>query len=592
MQQKKIKLSERTKNLIIIVLAVLVLAALIIKAVLANSGTEVSAEYITAGTLSTTLRGTGTVESNASVDVLCEKGGIIHSVHVQEGDEVRAGDVLVEFSDYAEAELEKLRSELDALVLEYQLALVDQSGEQYSKEQNAIAQAEAALEKAKADCEENLVTDAELQAARDKVTSCEKAIAAKEDEIARLQAAGVSDAVTLEDAQAKLQTAMLVHRGNYDTVVSLANTWMTQDGLTVEQKAHSREAYISAVIEDLTADIAKFKKQLEDTRDYEEMDSLQRQIESFQSLIDSYKIVNDALEVLEKAQSATSLSDAKDALVSLKRQKTNADTELTELKAKRSAWQSANTALEANRQAVDTAIEALEAAQNNAQKEDLKLSAQKEDIDEKRAEIAALTGEDGGEATYVPLLSKYNGLVTSVIATAGSSADAGGVLMSIEVPDMGYTVSIPVSREQSSMVSEGDIGSVTIGYEPAEISAVLKEIKPNPEDPAQKLLVFELQGEADTGAVLSISVGEPDEAYDMLIPPAALRKDSSGSFVLALDVKRGLFGTRYAVSRVPVEVLARDDESIAISGELPSGTMVITTNPCDLHSGDTVRITD
>lgn len=585
---KKIALSDKTKNIILIVLAALLLTSVVGRAIAAGSASEVEAEYIDSQTIALTLRGRGTVTSNTSVEVLSEEACLVYSIPVQEGDEVSVGDVLVECSDYAAATAETLQAELDKMLLEYQTALIDQSNGAYSKEQNAVEKAQTELERAKSDCADNLVTDAELKAAKDKVSQSQKAIAVKEDEIARLEAAGATSDVTLEQAQAELQKLMLVHGDNYNIIVTRANNWMKLDGLTAEERAAQRNTYIDAVYQNLENELAALKKEIETVYDYETKEELQNQIDNFQSLVDAYKAISPAQKKLEAAQSSASLTAAKAELVTLNRQKTNADTELTELQAKRTAWQTANSSLEDKRKAVDTALDALATAQKEGQKADLKLTADKEKIDEKREELKALT--NNGET--VLLVSKVNGIIKSIAAGPGSAVEKGTALMTIEVPDMGYTVSFPVSRAQSALLSEGAVAyAVTDGDEPG-ITGVLQEIGAYTEDASKKLLTFALSGEAEAGAQLSLIISGDSKEYDRVIPSAALREDSSGSFVLTVTAKRGLFGTRYMLSRVPVEVLARDDRSVAVSGELNAGDMVVTTNPCTLGEGDYVSIPD
>ena len=237
---------------------------------------------------------------------------------------------------------------------------------------------------------------------------------------------------------------------------------------------------------------------------------------------------------------------------------------------------------------MDTATAALATAQKEGQKEDLQLSADEQKIQSKKDELEELT--NGGAPTQI--LCKAHGIVTAISVTAGSSIAADTSIMTLEAPDMGYSLSIPVTAQQSSLVKPGDAGTVTMGFEPTEMSAVLTEIKNDPDNPgAGKLLIFELIGEdAEAGMELNISVGEPDKDYDIIVPLRALREDSEGSYVLRVLPKRGLFGTRYALERVSVEVLARDDKCAAVSGQLSPGDMAVTTHPLDIKPGAAVRL--
>ena len=586
MQLKRINMTERAKNRIIIILATLVLASVLINIIISNSGTEVEAEYVGPGTISQTLRGSGSVLSNANIEVLSESSCVIYSVPVNEGDTVNAGDVLCKCSHVSAEEAENLKNEIDDLLVQYKQSLIDKSGGRYTEELAAIERAQNKLDEAKARCAALVVSDEDLIAAKNNVTRLENEVIAKEDQIAQLEALGGGSAIPLEQAQAELDAIMIVYGEGYGIITAKADELMEKAGYeTPAEKDENREKYLVLAVYEQKEYIKKLR---EDAGTNIPMD-VQKKIDKAQDSIDSFNKVKPAQDKVKAAQQQTGLLAARQELINLNREKTNAENHLEKLKAKRQDWETANSGLESLRKTVDTATEALATTQKAGQKEDLQLSADEQIINTKRAELEELT--NGGQPTEI--LSKVHGIVTSISITPGNSVTAGTVIMTLEAPDMGYALSIPVSLEQSKLVSPGESGSVTQGFEPTEICAILTEIKNDPDTPGYgKLLVFELSGDVDSGMELNVSVSKPDEDHALVVPLSTLREDSQGCYVLRVLEKRGLFGTRYFIDRVSVKVLSRDDENAAVSGDIFPGDMVVTTYQLKLKAGDTIRLTD
>ena len=129
-----------------------------------------------------------------------------------------------------------------------------------------------------------------------------------------------------------------------------------------------------------------------------------------------------------------------------------------------------------------------------------------------------------------------------------------------------------------------------------QLSATLKQIKPDPQNPrTNRLLVFEVKGEDLTaGTNVSLSIGQKSQNYDAVVPNSAVRTDNKGSFVLVVEAKTVPLGTRYTARRVDVNVLASDDTNTAIAGGGVSAwnTWVVTSSSKPLEPGMNVRLTE
>ena len=215
------------------------------------------------------------------------------------------------------------------------------------------------------------------------------------------------------------------------------------------------------------------------------------------------------------------------------------------------------------------------------------LTATKQELEVAKAKLAELTGTEDGE----PITAKVSGTVTSVECNAGDKKMKDDVLCTIEVPDQGYTLSFSVTNEQASRLRIGDQATVSNFYWGNEVTATLSSIKTDPKNAQNnKLLTFDLEGNVTSGSQLTISVGSKSANYDIIIPSSAIRSDSNGSFVYKVDAKSSPLGNRYIAKRVPVEVLANDDNNSAVTAELDYGDYVITTSSAPIKNGSMVRL--
>ena len=184
-------------------------------------------------------------------------------------------------------------------------------------------------------------------------------------------------------------------------------------------------------------------------------------------------------------------------------------------------------------------------------------------------------------------------MVTAINVSAGDTVTKDTVVCTIEVPDMGHTLSFSVTNDQAQRLRVGDTATVSNYYWGNEIVATLSNIRIDPKNPqTNKELTFELSGDVTSGSELTISVGQKSANYDTIVPNSAIRSDNNGKFVLAIEAKSSPLGNRYIAKRVSVEVLASDDNNSAVVADLSYGDYVITTCNSPVKSGDQVRMAE
>ncbi|MEG1242740.1 MAG: HlyD family efflux transporter periplasmic adaptor subunit [Oscillospiraceae bacterium] len=274
----------------------------------------------------------------------------------------------------------------------------------------------------------------------------------------------------------------------------------------------------------------------------------------------------------------------------LKRYQANLQT----VKDKFTKWEAADKAVDDNQSALETAMFTLSEKRKADGKAQATESLDLADMKSKMDKQSKLLSELKAGGTGAVVKSEVNGIVKTINVTAGNTTDAATPLAVVEVPDRGFGLTFSVTTEQSKKLKMGDEAEITSNYWGGDkTTATLVGIKSDPEKPGtNKLLVFKLEGDVESGAQMSISIGERGANYEAIIPSSALRSDSNGSFVLAVMPKSSPLGNRYIAQRVDVKVLASDDKSTAVSGGITSSDMVVTTSTKPIEPGTQVRLPD
>ena len=164
--------------------------------------------------------------------------------------------------------------------------------------------------------------------------------------------------------------------------------------------------------------------------------------------------------------------------------------------------------------------------------------------------------------------------------------------MTVNLADEGYTVEAYVEADKTKKIKKGASADVVNNWN-GDISAVLTDIK-NDTTPGSKnrILVFSVTGDVDPGSYLDLSIPCGSGNYDSIVPKNALGHDKDGDFVLTVASKSSPLGNRYYAERVAVQILASDETSSAVSGDLGYGAYIITASSKPVEPKDQVRMKD
>lgn len=619
---EKVKNRGWVKNVAIIFLAVMLVLTFFSNTIMNRSLPEVTGQSVQSGSITTQVRGNGTIEAAETYEVKSADSRKVQSVPVSVGQEVKVGDTLVVLAAGDSEELEAAQKALEEAQLAYQQALIE-AGKTTTGDRE-IERAREKLQQAITTRDNTPVyTAEEVAIAEENVAYLTAVLQEAKNELyaaGGYEAGAGSDALkslkkAMDEAETAYEAAQVRYSNELEFISALASYAERNDNL-----AHyaSHEAYcdaIAAAFTDKTEVSLEYYFGADTNNEYFTRE--QKNIGIYGAPYSSYSSYSrlPSTDVAYVAASYNEVAKARDAFyeaqdayrdgieaatpVNAELQKAVEDAE----HAKEVAENTRNivkNGYDAYEQAVDAVItsqQELESLIAGQKTQNLNLSELAKDVTEAQKEVDELsageTNEDG-TVTGGTITSEVNGIVKTINVTAGGNTDPATAIMSIEVPDRGYTVSISVTADQASKVTVGDSAQIQTGYwGGSDLQGKLLGIRNNPQDRQRRMLIFEVTGESvESGTSVSVSIGQRSQNYDLIVPNSAVRSDSNGSFVLLMMSKPSPLGTRYQAQRVDVQVVASDDVNSAVTGGIAAYDYVITNSTAPIEDGMYVRLSD
>ena len=539
--ENTVKKREWVKDAAIIFLAVLLVLTFFSNTIMNRSLPEVATAGVTSGSIVAKVRGTGTVTATGKHQVKAKETRTIRSVMVKTGQEVKTGDVLFVLGEGDETQLEQAKNTLRTLQYDYQRTALNTptyDGSSYDRSVDSayerLVRAEEAFYRASDVYYNALAIEApEIDSVNNEIQRVEEQLSLIVNE--------------LNDAEAKYNDR-------------IAEAWNRVEAAQTEfdnALYYGSEEEIAAAQENLNT----AENLLADIENDSYLTSLRTQ---HQTLLDRYETLNSHRDGITTSKTAA-YKDAMD----------DAESDLY------IAQIDYDNAVNSRNYAYSNFEQSVAVAGVNLQEIAANIAIQQE-------KIKSLAGEEGNVVT-----ASVNGTIDTIDCTAGDTVLKDALLCTIEVPDMGHTLSFSVTNDQAQRLRVGDTATVSNYYWGNSVTATLTTIRTDPKNPqTNKILTFDLSGDVTSGAEMTISVGQKSANYDLIVPNSAIKSDTNGKFVLAVTVKSSPLGNRYTAKRVSVEVLASDDNNSAVVADLSGGDYVITTSSAPVSSGDMVRMAD
>ncbi len=620
------KKREWVKNAIIIFLVIMLILTFFSNTIMNYSLPEVSAQYIGNGTLSEQIRGSGTIEANQSYEMKLDETRTIATVNVKVGDTVAKDQVILTLEDSESTELETARKTLDTLKLEYEKALLE-TGEDYTIDNLNIKHKEEDLAILKADYEKLDDYRKEYDAVEAKIKEYEKIIESYTEQLAGLS----SDDYSLlsgdwynkvKKAKDNLDTAE-ASKTKTENKISEYEKEITSggdaDSISAAKKAiEQKQLEISKTEDDIT------KEYMSDTFSQDRIDELNDTLSQLQLdlkyLNDDYN--NELSKSITYNQNKQRINSEKKTLEINEKQCSNAKKNLDkvlkevkdEIKLKQEEIQEKHDDLVADSEELKSKAEKTDSeAEEEVRSMERELEQMKASLAQKQQSDAASAGATAldmqakqkeiteqeklvkkleEKSVDAEIKAQVAGRITALPFAAGEEAAQGSSVATIEMSDKGYTLEMTVTAEQARKVKVGDEAEIQYFWY-GDAKAVLNSIKADTTNPAKnKILKFEITGDVTPGQELQLSMGAKGQRYDTIVPNSAIREDNNGKFILAVKAKSSPLGNRYTAERVDIQVLASDDTSSAVSGDILGGEFIITTSTKPIESGMQVRLVE
>lgn len=622
MTEQRVKNRGWVKNVAIIFLAVMLVLTFFSNTIMNASLPEAAVQYVQSGSITTQIRGTGTITAKEVYEVKTTTSRKVQSVLVTKDQEVKVGDVLLILAAGEGTETDELKTQLETAKYSYQQKLINMSGggSEVTRAQEKLQEAIAARDAIAVN-----ITAEDIELAKVRYETAKEYYQQLTYE---LEDAGgyveggkgdtlkeLSDAVNA--AQLEYDSACIRYAKEYAFVNQLA-----ADASVFGTHGSDRDAYAEAITgafaaagEDTTVhnyfvDLASVTQAERENLGIDRVDITKYPYSDLVSALPSQNITAVAKgygEILTAKDALTKAQDAYNKAVesmqpqneALNKQVTEAKREMDALEAEHADMVEKKTAYDTAKDNVISCENALQTLLKTSKLDNLELSKMANEIAELEAKLEELSGGEKdaeGNVTGGQIVSEVNGVVKEINVTAGNNTDPATAVMTIEVPDRGYTVSMNVTNEQAQKVTIGDTAEISTGYWGSSgLSGKLVGIRNNTSagQSGGKQLVFDVTGsDITSGTQVSVSIGQRSQNYDTIVPNSALRSDSNGSFVLVIVAKSSPLGNRFVATRVDVTELAKDDVNTAVSGGLSAYDMVLTTATKPVEDGMLVRLPD
>lgn len=555
------KRKDIIKNFLIVFLIILLILTFFSNTIMNRSLPEIATESSISGSLTEKLNASGIIESNQSYEVKAKSNSTIDAIKVKTGQEIKKGDVLFTINNEENTELKEAETLLKSMELEYQKMLLT-IPKDYATENQAIKNAQEDLN--------NLI------AKRDEVASKQAENDAKKSEYnqAKSELSGISS--KLADIQ------MYMTAVNTDDIYSIGSEYTGniigyyEEYIKAQSDLQSAEADLQSFM--MSPDVSE-----------EVMQSLQDKVNQcsdyFNDCESRYKSEkNNLRDTLSNELSyLNGESNRLNAVITDYESNLSSDDMLTvdaldeQITAKQRELETLVIALEDTKKQDNLAI----------QTNDIDVKAKHEEIEAQKLVVEKLRKKDSEKE----IKAEYSGVLSEILVRIGDNVLPDEAVALIDISEEGYTMTVSVEAEKTKKIKVGTPVEVLNDWSNS-IQADLVEMKNDSKDKKNRILKFRVSGDVNSGDTLSVSIPCSTGRYDTIIPKSALNEDSNGKFVLIVKSKSSPLGNRYFAERVDVEVLASDEVSCAVQGNLNMGDYVITTSSKPVNDGDQVKMKD
>ena len=557
--------------------AVMVLFTLLTRAVYQHGTAVVRTQMPTGGTIDHTVQITGKTVQNQEVAVTTMGGLRVGRVCVNEGQQVKQGDVLFVLDlNYLDETILKQEQDLKKQLLSVQDAWTQNSNAQKQKENqqaqaeenydNAVAQAQTAVDRAQRD----------LDRAKTALENYRNGVSDEEAEEEALLLACQAAKGDYERAVAALEALEREMDQAVQDAISQAEMALQNASAQTETQPEETVAPVEPILVDIPTPISseltrEEKDGIEEAVRAGYADRLSSAQSALQTAQQAFDDVNTQLEAFHQRQNSGSEVSEQDLIDAVDRAQ--------------EAYDDAEASLESTKTTYGRAVSSANlpaGTSNSAQIGQITYDQMKQELNK----LQALKNADG------MILSPTDGIVTRCnVQTGEKTTDTTALLLA----DMrqGCKFSGLATEEDSRYIGVGDQVLLQTAngklYKDLPVTAFSTTEEPG----GGYRLTVQLPAEnLALGANVHLSYTKKSQLYTCCIPLSALRLDSRNQpFVLVVEPSKSIMGDEQQARKVNVNVLEKNAAMAAIAeGTIGPKDQVIIGSDREIEAGSRVRV--
>ena len=568
----------------------MILFTILSRAIYQHSTAVVTTKMPTSGTINHTVQITGKTVQNQELAVTTIGGLRIASICVNEGQQVKQGDVLFVLDlDYLDEVILKQEQDMKKQQLSVWDAYAQNSNAQKQRENqqaqaeenydNAVAKAQTAVDRAKRDLERaktalenyrNGVTDdkAEEEALE---LACQEARTVYNDAVAALEALEQEIDQAVQDAISQAETE-LQQTALQSATQPPAETILTEETGSTEETTVPVEPVVIAEQAPIATELSPAQKaEIEASVRASYADRLSAAQASVQQAQQAVTDADAELEVFRQRQSSGATLSEQDYLDAVEQAQ--------------EVYDDAVAALESTKTTYGRAVSSANlpaSTSNSAQIGQITYDQMKMELEK----LEALQEAEG------KILSPTDGIVTKCnVQTGEKTTDTTAILLA----DLGQGCKF------SGLATEEDSQYIGVGDKVLLQTSNGKAYKDLPvttfsttEEPGggYRLTVQIPSGNLALGANVNLSFTKKSQPYSCCVPLSALRLDNRNqTYVLVVQQVISVMGTELQAKKVNVTVLEQNETMVALAeGTLGSKDKVIVGSDKTIDIGSRVRV--
>ena len=240
-------------------------------------------------------------------------------------------------------------------------------------------------------------------------------------------------------------------------------------------------------------------------------------------------------------------------------------------------WQRENTMKDAERRVEDILL---------PEEEDSTLSASRIELADMQADLSQYQAvlDINGQ-----IMAGSGGLITDVfISVGGRIPDSAVMLIADDAVPCQFKAML--TKEQKKYVSLNDKADLKLDGSSKETEATVDYLAESESMPGNYEIYMNLpEGKGTPGLSGIMTRTETGEKYPNCLPPSAVHRDNTRSFVYVVKEREGILGAEYYVEELNVKILDENENWIAVEGALDRESQVIVSATKEIKNGEIVR---